>query len=325
MALTNRQRKTFQTLQSKQASGAIGPKGQAKLAKLQGYQSGSLTNPAAGRMTNKIKPNKPGTGVNAEMQFANQAAENQIRYTNPNQSNPFGSQTTEIDPVTGQPKVTQTLSPEEQRIYGAGAGLSGTGREMALSRLQNDPRFSQGFNPGSNDEQRARIEEQVFGRLTKNLERDKASEQQSLSQSLAERGIPVGSELYNNQMREFNQRFDDRTTDARQRATEIGGQEWQRDYNIGQSTYQQGYQDLANLQSMGPGQTLPQFQGFNAPGYNPMSPVNAYNTIKGVGQNQQQLDQANSYNMGMLGVAKQNANTNAAGSQPQPDPNDPNG
>jgi hypothetical protein len=75
--------------------------------------------------------------------------------------------------------------------------------------------------------QRAAVEEALFKNLTKNLESDKARDAEQLSQSLANRGIPVGSELYNQQMQQFNDRYDTITQNARNSASILGLQELQ--------------------------------------------------------------------------------------------------
>lgn len=347
MALTNRQINRKTILEKRAKEGTLTAKGAANLAKLSDYQSGKKTNPAAAKLTNKINPKKPGTAVAAETQFANQTAENAIRYQNPNQINPFGSQTTTIDPETGQPTVSQTLSPEEQRIYQGGAQLSGYGRELAASRLQSGG-FDQAFNPQLNERwssgqleaDRARIEEEVFGRLTKNLERDQALAMQQAETTLQERGIPYSGDpnsRYQQELRAVNERFDAQKTDARQRAAEIGGQEYSRNFGIGEQlrTNQLGEQqgirnqnigEIGTFGQLGPGQTLPQFQGFQAPNYAPQSPLSAYGILQGIQLNKDQLASQNAYQQGVLknqaaSIAKQG--NQSSGVQP-PVADDPN-
>ena len=82
--------------------------------------------------------------------------------------------------------------------------------------------------------ERARIEQTIGERLTRGFADDKEQERQALEQRLAERGIAPGSgELYKNEMDRFQQRWDDRYDDARSRAVEMGGTEFERSFGIG--------------------------------------------------------------------------------------------
>jgi hypothetical protein len=96
-----------------------------------------------------------------------------------------------------------------------------------------DPKLTPTATSGDLMADRGRIEEEVFGRLTKNLDANKARDKQELEQSLYNRGIGVGNPLYNQQMSEFEERYDNMTTDARQRAAEVGGQELDRTFGMG--------------------------------------------------------------------------------------------
>lgn len=71
-------------------------------------------------------------------------------------------------------------------------------------------------NPNGTDQA---IYDSVFAQLTKNTDKDKQKEYAAKSEELSLKGIPVGSALYNQQMDEFNRRYDDIIAGAKTQAT----------------------------------------------------------------------------------------------------------
>lgn len=225
------------------------------------------------------------------------------------QVNPFGTQEISRDPVTGQITQTQTLSKEQQDILDKSQGLTQSGLGMAQNVLQGS-NLGQAFNPqlaartssGDMLTDRARIENEVFGRLTRGMDEEKNRERSQLEQSLFNRGIPVGSQLFNQQMSEFDKRYDTRAADARAQAAELGGAEWGRSFGINeqlianqlnqaQSVQNQNLQNVGALSQFGSGLQLPQFQGYQGTTYSQPGAVETWATIQGVKQNQQQINQ----------------------------------
>ena len=85
---------------------------------------GALTTAALAALLSKDSPSPPPSPDFADIarqqgQANIETARMQGQIANPNVIGPYGSQNVVWDPVTGQPTVTQTLSPESQRIFDA--------------------------------------------------------------------------------------------------------------------------------------------------------------------------------------------------------------
>lgn len=201
-------------------------------------------------------------------------------------------------------------------------GMEGTPGvlESSQSKLQ-DAGMGTAFNPtltptsttGDLQADRARIEEEVFGRLTRDLDKNKARDRQELEQSLYNRGIGVGNPLYNQQMSEFDQKYNDMTTDARQRAAEIGGQELDRSFGIGWQQRQNEYGEQSGIRN----QNLKEIQDVNT-----MS-LDTFKTLFGIKNEQEALQLqkyiANQQKKTQLQIANINANArNSGGGGGQP-------
>lgn len=146
--------------------------------------------------------------------------------TNPNQQGPFGNMQVVIDPVTGQPTIKQSLSSGNQGIVG-GLQQGGIG---ALGSLQNVlgadnsifnslSKAAQGKDSSS---PMSNFEQAVFDRLTDTLDEERATDTEQLHQTLANRGIPLGSELWNQQTAKLDKRYDDMFQQARDQAVQSG-------------------------------------------------------------------------------------------------------
>jgi hypothetical protein len=109
---------------------------------------------------------------------------------------------------------------------------------------------------------RARMEDEVFGRLTRGMGEQKERDRQQLEQTLHNRGIPVGSALFNQQMDQFTKQYADRELDARAQATQMGGQEYERNFNIQEGRLKNELGELGYMAGFGTGFQSPQFQGY---------------------------------------------------------------
>jgi len=223
------------------------------------------------KQTNKIDIDRPGSAVKAEQSAADLQATKNIGYFNPSQYGPYGSQVVTFD-ENGNPVLTTNLSPEQQALYEQGVGLSQQGMQFAQGRLQGlDQSFqsgaidrfqnyTSGFNPqamerlqgyqtdfapeladrwssGDLEADRARIEDEVFGRLTRGLDEDQTRALEAKKQELFNKGIPYSNDpnsRYQQEIGDINERFDLARTDARQRAVEVGGTEYSRAFGIGE-------------------------------------------------------------------------------------------
>lgn len=79
--------------------------------------------------------------------------------------------------------------------------------------------------------ERQRIEDQVYNQQTKRLDERFGREREQMAQQLANQGIPMGSEAYNNAMKDFDMRRNDAYESARGQAMQMGGQEADRLYS----------------------------------------------------------------------------------------------
>lgn len=146
---------------------------------------------------------------------------------------------------TGEP------SPVSQKIGDVRTGqreLANAGADLALQNLQ-ATNLGSAFNPtltdrpltGQLEADRARIEEAVFGRLTRGLEDDYRRGREQAEQNLRNAGIPFSTNpdsQYQQRLGAFDKRFDDARLAARQTAIGIGGDEYQRAFGIGEQLRQ---------------------------------------------------------------------------------------
>lgn len=304
----------FQQLQARKQAGTLGPK---QKARLQAMRQGELAKQQSGvgptkktvvQQAGNIK--NPSTAVKAEMTAEDYNAVKNIGYNNPDTYTPFGSQTVTYD-ENGNPVVNQELSDNQTNILGKDEELSKVGRQLALGQLQGGG-FNEGFNPTLTDRtgtgdliaDRQRIEDDVFSRLTRDFDQDYGNAKQNKEQQLHDRGIAFSADpnsRYQQELRGIDQRFDDAKLTARQTATEMGGNEYQRNFGIGeqqranefseqQNIHNQQLGDINTLGNYGSGLLMPNFQQYQGYNYNPASPLEAYGTVKGIKQNQQQLN-----------------------------------
>lgn len=143
----------------------------------------------------------------------------------------------------GNVLVEKKLGEGQQGIYDAGNQLSQGGLNTA-NTLLNSGNFSAGYNPeltartttGDINQDRARIEDEVFARYTKDLDQNYDRDRQRLEAELRSRGVPLTPESvqYQRSMEELDKRYDNQRADARQRAVEVGGNEFSRSFGIGE-------------------------------------------------------------------------------------------
>lgn len=161
-------------------------------------------------------PDAPSPKKTAEAQTATNigTAVAQAGLNNYNQVTPQGTATYTIsgytdwsDPLTGkkykipQYTLTQTLSPDQQAIYdqqvGADKNLATLGNQLS-GQLKDKLTDNFSFN---NDQTQGLL----FDMASKRLDPQFASRENTLRQSLLNRGIREGSEAWTNEMRNFNE------------------------------------------------------------------------------------------------------------------------
>jgi hypothetical protein len=243
------------------------------------------------RQTGLQNQTQPNTNVNIDGKSPSGAVINQIAdvakgsamagnvLSNPNQKNDFGSQTVSVDPITGQPLVQQQLSDANKQSL---QGIQGTGvqaSQVAQGLLGNQyGQFVQGAGPQSGYSDPA-LEKSIYDRLTRDYGDRFGREEEQLSQTLANRGIPVGSEAYTNAMKDFRTNRDTQYETAANNATMQGSQTAlaRQQNNVGAlGAMNTGVGTLAGVGQAGLYQ--PNFQGFNAVNYNQPDVQSLYGT-----------------------------------------------
>lgn len=270
--------------------------------------------------TDEITRKDPASAVDAEMAAEDFNANKTIAYNNPNTYTPFGSSEVTRD-ENGNLVYNQKLSDAQQGILDQQQGLTSTATGFVGNRLGG---FSSDFNPNLSQRamqgdliaERGRIEDELYGRLSKNLERDRGRELEAKEQDLYNKGIPFSDDpesRYQKEIRGIQDRYDSQAQDYRGQAVAQGGDEFLRQFGAqeqlraNQLSEQAGIRgtnlsELGTLQGYGSGLMLPNLPGYQGPGaYNPMSPFETWlgmqgnlQNWQGVKQGQQQVDIAQS-------------------------------
>ena len=233
-----------------------------------------------------------------------EAARASARLNNPNIVTPYGTQTVTYgsqDYGADIPTITQTLSPDEQKIFDAntqarlGLGeVSNQGLDTVKNVLgsQYDPSLlpQQQINAGQS------AQDAIMSRLQPQIEMDREMQ----ASTLANQGIPLGSEAYENAMRMQGQQ----ENDLRQQAVLQG-------MGIGQQARQQALSEQLTLRELPLNEITALMSGSQVqlPGSSPYQGANtqAGNLLgaaqaQGAGANQQYGQQVAGYNANVGGL-----------------------
>lgn len=242
----------------------------------------------------------PQTAIQSELTAADYEAAKNLQLANPNQVNPFGNRAITRD-QEGNITVTDSLSGGQQKILSNEEALSNVGRELAIGQLQSGA-FGDVFNPqlaprvssGDLASDRQRYEDAIFAKFTRDQGEQKKLEEEQLRQRLYNQGIPFSADpesRYQQELKAFNKRYDTLRENAMQTATQLGGEEYQRNFGINeqlianqlsqqQAVRNQRMGEVSNLSGLGAGLMLPNFQAYQAPTYNPANPTDIYATFE---------------------------------------------
>lgn len=218
----------------------------------------------------KTRLKSAGDIINTNLDIGQRGSDIQNRVNNPNINDPLYIQHTDIDPVTGQPTITRTSSQGEQTALNNKQGAGQQAYNALGDTLGTFSNFGQGDatdqygNPvqASNN----RFEQSVFNQLTSGLKDQQGQEQEQLSQKLADQGIPVGSQAYNDQMNQFQKRYDNLYNNARATAVQQSTQNSISASNVLGGLNNAAYQD-------------PNAQGFNQAQWDPNQGTNVFGAI----------------------------------------------
>lgn len=185
---------------------------------------------------------------------------------NPNVYSPYGNQTVTYD-TTGpagnyQPTIVQSLTPQAQQTLDAQqrvqTGLANLGEQGIgqVQRVMGTPFDASGVpkspvNPGMTAQQA------IMSRLNPQLQQNREAQ----AQRLANQGIPVGSEAWNNEMRQQGQNENDLYTQAALQGIGLDTQAHQSGLQEAMGLYNQPLNQVTALMSGSQIQT-PQFQNY---------------------------------------------------------------
>lgn len=247
-----------------------------------------------------------------------EAAEASNRLMNPNEVNPFGKKNITYD-ENGRPTVTTTLSDDQQKILDQGESLTQQGQQLAAGNLGGYSQYKADtsgmgkFEFATDDQARQRIEQAIFDRLSRGMDTRHKNQSDQKAQDLYNRGIQFSNDpnsRYQQEMQAMQQGQQEERQSYQQQAVGLGGQEMQRNYDMSSGAYntnlggniarneagmgqqQQMMSDTANLQGMGTGLMVPNFQEFQG---NAVDPSIGASTSVAIDQLKQQkpVDDAN--------------------------------
>lgn len=173
------------------------------------------------------------------------------------QYGPFGSTTYTRD-ASGLPTGQKvTLSPEVQQWLTSQFGISGGLNEAALAQLKNIPTepFKLSEIPDTSG-----IAQTMYERKLGLLDPQFKEQENALKVQLANRGIPVGSEVWNNEVNRFQRQRGETLAGAAQEATLASGQEYQRLLSNALLERGRPFEELAAYTGTAPKFQTPSFQ-----------------------------------------------------------------
>ena len=228
--------------------------------------------------------------LNAQAGLNNKYLSDQIAANRVGEVTPFGSSVYVQDANGRQTRVSSVgdLDPAEIAKWtgqqystqsGMDRGIQGIAQQSIMPQLQG--MMSQPFNydgisaaPTADGFQadRARIEDDLYGRYSKTLEPQFARQQEDLRQSLADRGIKAGNKIYSQELNDLAQQQNDARSGIRSQAVQAGGAEQQRLFENANTARSSGINerlqqrsqpmsDFRGLMSMVNPVNLPQFSG----------------------------------------------------------------
>lgn len=148
-----------------------------------------------------------------------------------------------VAPTAGTPWTSQiTLTPQAQHALDSQLGLSAGMGDLATGYLPNvQNQLSKPFDMSSVQD----ISDQAYGAQTARLDPQWQQNQQQFDAKMADQGIPVGSEAYDNANREFQQSKNDAYSQARLTSDQLMPQT----YQLARSAYTQPLDILNSIRS----------------------------------------------------------------------------
>ncbi len=207
----------------------------------------TMVNPD-GTVNKKASSTNPNAVFNQTVESNRQQAVGSNRLANANETGPFGSRSITYD-ENGTPIVNTQLSQGQQGVVSGLEGTSTGASSLANSLLTgfrgaqssgpqalgqpSDPYYANGkltggpsfVNDGgikSSGNPITDYQNAVYTQYTQGLSQRQEQDRQALEQNLANRGIPVGSDAYNQSMSGFRKDYGDQYTNAQSQAIQGG-------------------------------------------------------------------------------------------------------
>lgn len=240
--------------------------------------------------TGKIK--NAATGYEADQLAAEQEAGRQTQLRNPDQYNPYGSSQTRID-ENGNVVQEQKLSEDQQKILDGGENLTQVGQKVSQSMLsqfgdgQFNPELAKRTSTGDMNADRQRIEDVLYEKMTRDVDRDASSTKKQKEQELYNKGIAYNADpnsRYQQELSSVDKRYDRLKAEARQNSVQMGGEELKNSFGINEQTIanqlsqaqgirNQRVGEISSFQNLGTGLINPNFSQYQAADYNPTNPM----------------------------------------------------
>lgn len=253
-----------------------------------GYSGGEKPDPATGNYAGKQNYNNESGVINAAGAIAPEFAGESNLTSNANYINAGGQSSTTVDPRTGQATTTQALSQPNQAILSGYQGNAQGANSQAGSLLNGISNQSAGGSGALSP-----YEQAVYNQQTSLLQPQFQQQQAQMAQTLAEQGIPTGSQAYNNAMTNFSNNWNTQFSNAAANAQTAGSQQ--------QASL------LGQLNTMGQGgMYTPQFGGTAGSAINQPDVAGIQNQFANQGINTGQLG----VQQGQLGVAQRQVGIN---------------
>lgn len=180
----------------------------------------------------------------------------------PNEINPYGSSQYRYDEKTGQiTRVSELSDIEKAKYEGLGAldqfkintagGLTNRIADALASPLNYDGLPNAPTNE-TLQQGRQRVEDDLFNSYKRRMDPLRSQEREGLAQSLISRGIGFSSDpnsRYQQEMKSFEQKWNDAYADANTQAMAQGADEQQRQYTLGSSLRNDAYAERQNARN----------------------------------------------------------------------------
>lgn len=206
------------------------------------------TTNTAGTIASNTDFNNINSVAGGQQTINNATAVNNTIRSNPNEVNPYGEKTVTYD-ANGKPTVTTRLTGGNEQLYNAQTSAGTLGSQVAGGLLQNfnyDPNsVNQKYGiPEVNQDYIQKYQDAAYNSLTRNLEKNYARDKEQKAQDLVNRGIPQGSQQFQDEMnKDVENRYAEQRLAAENQAYSAGLGASQTTFGMGLQANQQANQN----------------------------------------------------------------------------------